>query len=140
EFSAGYSGVTNGNLTPVGGTLWLNGEIERVYGVSLLAKAGAVVGKEKKTLVYALAGPSIVRVEARARLSGVGQVSDATPYPGLSVGAGVEHFINDRFSVRLQGVYTYYYKVDDVFRGLTVQQYDLDTAGIGFGLTRWFGR
>ncbi|MFV2035014.1 MAG: outer membrane protein [Halocynthiibacter sp.] len=139
EISAGYSGVVNGRLSPVGGTPWIRGEIERVWGISLLAKAGAVVGQDKKTLVYGLVGPAIVRVEARAALNGVGQVSGAVPYPGLAVGLGVERFISDQLSIRFQGQYTYYYKADDLFGGVAVQEYNLDTAALSIGLTWRFG-
>ena len=140
EVSGGYSGVKNGNLLPVLDTPWITGEIERVYGITLLGKAGRVVGEDKKTLVYGLLGPSIIRVEARASLTGLGSVSGSTLYPGLSIGAGVEHFFNDKFSGRVQGMFTRYYRADDVFKGLTVQKYDLDTFVVQFGVTRWFGR
>jgi len=140
ELAGGYSGVKNGNLLPVLATPWVTGSIERVYGFSLLGKAGRVVGEEKNTLVYGLLGPSIIRVEAEATLTGLGTVSRGTPYPGLAVGAGVEHFFNDKLSGRVQGVFTRYYRADDVYKGLTVQKYDLDTFVIQFGVTRWFGR
>ncbi|MFB9231832.1 outer membrane protein, partial [Pseudohalocynthiibacter aestuariivivens] len=133
ELAAGYSGVKNGNLLPVVATPWLTGEIERVYAVSLLGKVGRVVGEERKTLVYGLIGPSVVRIEANATLTGLGAVSDGTPYPGLSVGVGVDHFFSDRFSARAQGVFTKYWEVDDVYNGVAIQEYDLDTVVIQFG-------
>jgi len=140
EFSGGYSGVKNGNLLPVLGTPWLTGEIERIYAFSLLGKIGRVVGEEKKTLVYGLLGPSIIRVEGRACLTGLGCVSNGTPYPGLSVGVGVEHFFSDKFSARIQGIFTKYWEVDDVYKGVGIQEYNLDTAVIQIGVTWRFGR
>ncbi|MEM6577993.1 MAG: outer membrane beta-barrel protein [Pseudomonadota bacterium] len=140
ELSAGYSGVRNGNLSPVIGTPWLSGEIERVYGVNLLAKGGRVVGENRDTLVYGFIGPSIIRLEASATLSGVGTVRKGTPYPGLALGLGVEHFFTDSLSGRAQVVHTKYWEVDDVVRGVAIQEYNLDTTLIQVGLTWWFGR
>ena len=141
ELSGGYSGVKNGNLSPVIGSPWLRGEIERVYAVNLLGKAGRVVGDDKDTLVYGLLGPSIVRVEARASLTEIGTVSEGTPYPGLAIGLGVERFFSENASGRVQAVYTKYWEVDDPIRALPVtQNYNLDTAVIQFGVTWWLGR
>ena len=64
--------------------------------------------------------PSFIRVEARASLTGLGSISDGTLYPDLAVGAGVEHFFNDKFSGRVQAIYTKYYKADDVYEGSTI--------------------
>ena len=140
EFSGGYSGVKDGNLLPVGGTPWVSGEVERVYGFALLGKAGKVIGEEKDALVYGLLGPSVVRVEANATLMGLGTISDGAAYPGLSIGLGVEHFFNDRLSARVQGVFTKYYDVGSLIEGVTNEKYDSQSAVIQFGVTRWLGR
>lgn len=140
EVSAGYSGVRDTNLLPVAGTPWLTGEVERIYGFAILGKAGRVVGKEKKTLVYGLLGPSVVQVDARATLTGFGEVSKGSLYPGLSVGVGVEHFFNDKFSTRVQGVYTGYYDVGNLIEAVSGEEYKSYSAAIQFGVTRWFGR
>jgi opacity protein-like surface antigen len=141
ETSAGYSGVKNENLSPVIGSPWLSGEIERVFAVNLLGRVGRVVGDDKDTLVYGLFGPSIVRVQARASLTGIGSVSEGTPYPGLTIGLGVERFFNENISGRVQAVYTKYWEVDDPIETLPVaQSYNLDTVVIQFGVTWWIGR
>ena len=139
EFSAGYSGVKDGSLFPVGPT-WITGEIERVYGFALLGKAGKVIGEEKDALVYGLLGPSVVRVEANATLTGLGTISDGTIYPGLSVGIGYERFFNDKLSGRVQAVFTKYYDVGSLIEGVSDEKYDSQSAVIQFGVTRWFGR
>ena len=140
ELSAGYSGVKNGNLSPVLGTPWLSGEIERVFAVNLLGKAGRTLGEDNNTLVYGLVGPSIIRVEGRASLTGLGSRSKGTPYPGLMGGFGVEHFFSENISGRVQAVYTKYWEADDVIKGLPVQKYNLDTVTIQVGITWWLGR
>lgn len=143
EFSGGYTGVKNSNLLPVGSTPWVTGEVERIYGFSLLGKAGRVVGEEKKTLVYGLLGASAVQVDANATLAlptGVVTVSDGVLYPGLSVGVGVEHFFNDKFSSRVQAVYTRYYDVGSLIEAVSDEKYRSHSAAIQFGVTRWFGR
>ena len=139
EVSAGYSGVKDGNLLPVGAE-WISGEVERIYGFAILGKAGRVVGEEKKTLVYGLLGPSAVRVDARATLACCGGVSDGALYPGLSVGVGVEHFFNDKFSSRVQAVYTRYYDVGNLIEEVSNEKYTSHSAAIQFGVTRWLGR
>ncbi|MGI9395476.1 MAG: outer membrane protein [Boseongicola sp.] len=140
EVGAAYSGVKDGNFLPVGGTPWLTGEVERIYGITLFGKAGKVVGEEKKTLVYGLFGPSVVRVKANATLTGLGSVNDSANYPGLTLGVGVEHYFNDNFSARVQGSYTKYYDVGSLIEGLTSEKYDSNGAAIQFGITRRFGR
>jgi hypothetical protein len=138
ELSAGYSGVKNSNVSSVSGSPWLSGEIERIFAVSFLGKAGKVIGDDRETLVYALFGPSIIRVNANASLIGIGSVSNGTAYPGISAGIGVERFFDDNTSFRIQAIYTKYWEVDDVIMELPVQKYNLDTAVIQFGVSRWF--
>ena len=135
ELAAGFADVENSRNVAVGGTDWLSGSISRKSGASLRTRLGSAVSDN--FLVYGLAGVSVVNVEGRATLNGVGSVSDNIWYPGLQAGGGVEWFVSRSVSVRAQGVYTHYFRIDDPVPGLSDQSYNLNTMAATVGVSWW---